>query len=222
MPHLLVAGTTGSGKSGCVNTMLSSILLRSSPNEVRMVLVDPKRVELNYYEDIPHLLAGRERAAHGRQRAREPDPRDGEPLRGDAEGALANIIELNRARAAAGEPPLPYILCVIDELADLMMVAPAEVEDSIIRLAQESRAVGIHLVLATQRPSVDIITGTIKVNVPARIAFAVSSQADSRVILDQGGAEALLEQGDMLFGLSGPRSCSGSRAPTSPRTRSAG
>ena len=200
MPHLLVAGTTGSGKSGCVNTMLSSILLRSSPNEVRMVLVDPKRVELNYYDDIPHLLtpvvtAPRMAANVLANLIREMESRY-EVMQ---KARSRNIIELNRARSAAGEPPLPYILCVIDELADLMMVAPAEVEDSIIRLAQKSRAVGIHLVLATQRPSVDIITGTIKVNVPARIAFAVSSQADSRVILDQGGAEALLGQGDMLL-----------------------
>ena len=200
MPHLLVAGTTGSGKSGCVNTMLSSILLRSSPNEVRMVLVDPKRVELNYYDDIPHLLtpvvtAPRMAANVLANLIREMESRY-EVMQ---QARSRNIIELNRARSAAGDPPLPYILCVIDELADLMMVAPAEVEDSIIRLAQKSRAVGIHLVLATQRPSVDIITGTIKVNVPARIAFAVSSQADSRVILDQGGAEALLGQGDMLF-----------------------
>ena len=200
MPHLLVAGTTGSGKSGCVNTMLSSILLRSSPNEVRMVLVDPKRVELNYYDDIPHLLtpvvtAPRMAANVLANLIREMESRY-EVMQ---KVRSRNIVELNRARSAAGERPLPYILCVIDELADLMMVAPAEVEDSIIRLAQKSRAVGIHLVLATQRPSVDIITGTIKVNVPARIAFAVSSQADSRVILDQGGAEALLGQGDMLL-----------------------
>jgi DNA segregation ATPase FtsK/SpoIIIE, S-DNA-T family len=200
MPHLLVAGTTGSGKSGCVNTMLSSILLRSSPNEVRMVLVDPKRVELNYYDDIPHLLTPvvtvpRMAANVLANLIREMESRY--EVMQQARGR--NIVELNRTRSAAGDPPLPYILCVIDELADLMMVAPAEVEDSIIRLAQKSRAVGIHLVLATQRPSVDIITGTIKVNVPARIAFAVSSQADSRVILDQGGAESLLGQGDMLF-----------------------
>ena len=165
-----------------------------------MVLVDPKRVELNYYEDIPHLLTP---VVHVPRMAanvlanliREMENRY--EVMGQAR--TRNIVELNRSRAAAGEPPLPYILCVIDELADLMMVAPAEVEDSIIRLAQKSRAVGIHLVLATQRPSVDIITGTIKVNVPARIAFAVSSQHDSRVILDGGGAESLLGQGDMLF-----------------------
>ena len=200
MPHLLVAGTTGSGKSGCVNAMLSSILLRATPNEVRMVLVDPKRVELNYYEDIPHLLTPvvtvpRMAANVLGNLIKEMENRYEvmEKVR------TRNIVELNRARAAAGDPPLPYILCVIDELADLMMVAPTEVEDYIIRLAQKSRAVGIHLVLATQRPSVDVITGTIKVNVPARISFAVSSQHDSRVILDQGGAESLLGQGDMLF-----------------------
>jgi S-DNA-T family DNA segregation ATPase FtsK/SpoIIIE len=200
MPHLLVAGTTGSGKSGCINTMLSSILLRSTPNEVRMVLVDPKRVELNYYEDIPHLLTPvvtvpRMAANVLGNLIREMENRY--EVMGQAR--CRNIIELNRARLQEGEPPLPYILCVIDELADLMMVAPTEVEDSIIRLAQKSRAVGIHLVLATQRPSVDVITGTIKVNVPARISFLVSSQVDSRVILDQVGAEALLGQGDMLF-----------------------
>jgi S-DNA-T family DNA segregation ATPase FtsK/SpoIIIE len=200
MPHILVAGTTGSGKSGCVNTMLSSILLRASPNDVRMVLVDPKRVELNYYEDIPHLLTPvvtvpRQAANVLANLIREMESRY--DVMGRAR--CRNIVELNRVRVAEGEPSLPYILCVIDELADLMMVAPAEVEDAIIRLAQKSRAVGIHLVLATQRPSVDIITGTIKVNVPARISFAVSSQHDSRVILDQGGAEALLGQGDMLF-----------------------
>jgi S-DNA-T family DNA segregation ATPase FtsK/SpoIIIE len=200
MPHLLVAGTTGSGKSGCVNTMLSSILLRATPNDVRMVLVDPKRVELNYYEDIPHLLtpvvtAPRMAANVLGNLIKEMENRY--EVMGQARSR--NIVELNRARTAAGEPPLPYILCVIDEFADLMMVAPTEVEDYVIRLAQKSRAVGIHLVLATQRPSVDVITGTIKVNVPARIAFAVSAQHDSRVILDQGGAESLLGQGDMLF-----------------------
>ncbi len=200
MPHVLVAGTTGSGKSGCVNAILSSILMQASPNDVRLVLVDPKQVELNHYEHVPHLLtpvvtSPRLAANVLNNLIGEMESRYG--IMGEAR--CRNLGELNRARAKAGEAPLPHILCVIDELADLMMVAPAEVEDSIIRLAQKSRATGIHLVLATQRPSTDIITGTIKVNIPARIAFAVSSQTDSRVILDQGGAEALLGQGDMLF-----------------------
>jgi S-DNA-T family DNA segregation ATPase FtsK/SpoIIIE len=200
MPHVLVAGTTGSGKSGCVNAILSSILMSASPNEVRLVLVDPKRVELNHYEAVPHLLtpvvtSPRLAANVLNNLIGEMESRYG--IMGEAR--CRNLAELNRARLKAGEAPLPHILCVIDELADLMMVAPAEVEDSIIRLAQKSRATGIHLVLATQRPSTDIITGTIKVNIPARIAFAVSSQTDSRVILDQNGAEALLGQGDMLF-----------------------
>jgi S-DNA-T family DNA segregation ATPase FtsK/SpoIIIE len=200
MPHVLVAGTTGSGKSGCVNAILSSILMQASPNEVRLVLVDPKQVELNHYEHVPHLLtpvvtSPRLAANVLANLIGEMENRYG--IMGKAR--CRNLDELNRARAKAGEAPLPHILCVIDELADLMMVSPAEVEDSIIRLAQKSRATGIHLVLATQRPSTDIITGTIKVNIPARIAFAVSSQTDSRVILDQGGAEALLGQGDMLF-----------------------
>src|SRR5215208_3078016 len=200
MPHALVAGTTGSGKSGCINAMLCSVLLHASPNEARLVLVDPKRVELNHYERLPHLLTPV--VTNPRMAANVLANLIGEmesrySVMGEAR--TRNLAELNRARAKAGEAPLPHILCVIDELADLMMVAPAEVEDSIIRLAQKSRAVGIHLVLATQRPSTDVITGTIKVNIPARIAFSVASQVDSRVILDQGGAETLLGQGDMLF-----------------------
>ena len=200
MPHILIAGTTGSGKSGCINTILTSILLRSTPDEVRMILIDPKRIELNYYESIPHLLT----------------PVVSSPK--EASAVLANVVaemerryerlsfvrarnlpEANRAFRKRNEDTLPYLLVVIDELADLMMVSPQAVEDAVIRLAQKSRAVGIHLVLATQRPSVDVITGMIKANVPSRIAFAVSSQTDSRVILDQSGAEALLGQGDMLF-----------------------
>ena len=200
MPHVLVAGTTGSGKSACVNGILSSILMQASPNEVRLVLVDPKQVELNHYENVPHLLtpvvtSPRLAANVLSNLIGEMETRYGIM----SEARCRNLVELNRYRKKKGDAPLPHILCVIDELADLMMVAPAEVEDSIIRLAQKSRATGIHLVLATQRPSTDIITGTIKVNIPARIAFAVSSQTDSRVILDQGGAEALLGQGDMLF-----------------------
>jgi DNA segregation ATPase FtsK/SpoIIIE, S-DNA-T family len=200
MPHALVAGTTGSGKSGSINAMLCSVLLHASPNEVRLVLVDPKRVELNHYERLPHLLTPV--VTNPRMAANVLANLIGEmESRYEVmEAARArNLVELNRARHRAGEPPLPHVLCVIDELADLMMIAPAEVEDSIIRLAQKSRAVGIHLVLATQRPSTDVITGTIKVNIPARIAFSVASQVDSRVILDQGGAESLLGQGDMLF-----------------------
>ena len=200
MPHVLVAGTTGSGKSGCVNAILSSILMQASPNEVRLVLVDPKQVELNHYENVPHLLtpvvtSPRLAANVLSNLITEMESRYGIM----SEARARNLNELNKVRQKRGDAPLPHILCVIDELADLMMVAPAEVEDSIIRLAQKSRATGIHLVLATQRPSTDIITGTIKVNIPSRIAFAVSSQTDSRVILDQGGAEALLGQGDMLF-----------------------
>ncbi|MGI8594468.1 MAG: DNA translocase FtsK, partial [Solirubrobacteraceae bacterium] len=200
MPHILVAGTTGAGKSGCINAMLSSILLRATPQELRLVLVDPKQVELNHYESIPHLItpvitSPRKAANALANLVREMDERYGMM----SLARTRTLVELNRAREKRAEPPLPYVLCVIDELADLMMVAPAEVEDSIIRLAQKARAVGIHLVLATQSPRVDVITGMIKANVPSRIAFAVSSQTDSRVILDQNGAEALLGQGDMLF-----------------------
>ena len=200
MPHILIAGTTGSGKSGCINTMLCSVLLRATPDEVRMILVDPKRVELGLYESIPHLLtpvvsSPKAAAAVMANVLTEMDKR----YERMSVARARNLPELNRVLVERGEQPLPYLLIVIDELADMMMVSPQEVEDAVIRLAQKSRAVGIHLVLATQRPSVDVITGMIKANVPSRIAFAVSSQTDSRVILDTSGAESLLGQGDMLF-----------------------
>ncbi len=200
MPHILVAGTTGAGKSACINGMLSSILLRATPEEVRLILVDPKQVELNHYEAVPHLLTPVITSPRAAANALQNLVREMEWRYGIMSMARTRSLpELNKHRVGKGEAPLPYVLCVIDELADLMMVAPADVEDSIIRIAQKARAVGIHLVLATQSPRVDVITGMIKANVPSRIAFSVSSQTDSRVILDQNGAESLLGMGDMLF-----------------------
>ena len=200
LPHLLIAGTTGSGKSGCVNCIVSSILLRSTPEQVRLIMIDPKKVELSHYDRIPHLLVPvvtnmKDAAGVLHNVAKEMEDRyelmELERCR--------SLGDMNKARARRGERPMPYILIVIDELADLMMVSPQEVEEYVIRLAQKSRAVGIHLVVATQRPSADVITGMIKANIPSRIAFAVSSQTDSRVILDVNGAETLLGLGDMLF-----------------------
>ena len=200
MPHVLVAGSTGTGKSVCLNVLLASLLLRSTPEELRIILIDPKKVELNHYEGIPHLLTPvvtnmKNASAVLSNVVKEMESRY--ELMG--QDKARNIRDWNQIREARGDKPMPSILVLIDELADLMMVSPAEVEDAIIRLAQKSRAVGIHLVLATQRPSVDVITGMIKANVPSRIAFAVSSQIDSRVILDATGAESLLGHGDMLF-----------------------
>ena len=198
LPHLLVAGATGSGKSVCINTILASILFTSTPEQVKLVLIDPKRVELSSYNDIPHLLSPvvtepKKAAAVLKCIVSEMENRY-------KVFAAAGARDIERYNAAvAPEDMLPSIVVIIDELADLMMVAPADVEDAICRLAQMARATGIHLVIATQRPSVDVITGLIKANIPSRIAFAVSSQIDSRTILDSAGAEKLLGRGDMLF-----------------------
>ena len=211
MPHLLIAGSTGTGKSVGLNAMLTGILYRSTPDDVRMIMIDPKRLELGMYEDIPHLMTpvvvDPKKAANAlRWAVREMEER----YKALAAFGVRNIDQFNRnvrARLESGDPPkdgdptrpLPFIVVVVDELADLMMVAGNEVEESICRLAQMARAVGIHLILATQRPSVDVITGLIKANLPSRISFRVSSKIDSRTILDSNGAEQLLGKGDMLF-----------------------
>ena len=206
MPHLLVAGSTGSGKSVAVNGIIASILMKARPDQVKFMMVDPKMVELSVYNDIPHLLipvvTNPRKASKALQKVVDEMENRYELF---AKVGVRNIAGFNakveefNAQSEYKQIPLPLIVVIVDELADLMMVASKEVEDAIIRLGQKARAAGIHMILATQRPSVDVISGLIKANVPSRVAFAVSSGTDSRTILDENGAEKLLGRGDMLF-----------------------
>jgi S-DNA-T family DNA segregation ATPase FtsK/SpoIIIE len=200
MPHMLIAGATGSGKSVCINALLSGLMFQASPDELKLILIDPKRVEFTMFQDLPHLLVpvvteSEQATSALRWAVAEMENR----YKLFASHTVRNIGDFNGRAGEMGLNPLPYIVLVIDELADLMMVAAGEIEELICRIAQLARAVGIHLIVATQRPSADIITGLIKANIPSRIAFAVSSSIDSRVILDETGAEKLLGRGDMLY-----------------------